>query len=63
MSKGAVTKYLQARPEAGLGWPLPAETDDAALEALLFPHAAPPPGLRRAAPVSPISTRSSSARA
>ena len=26
VSKGAVTKYVQRAREAGLGWPLPAET-------------------------------------
>jgi transposase len=41
VSKGAVTKYVQRARDAGLGWPLPAEMDEARLEALLFPHAAP----------------------
>jgi transposase len=41
MSKGAVTKYVQRARGAGLGWPLPPEVDEARLEALLFPHAAP----------------------
>jgi len=41
VSKGAVTKYVQRARAAGLGWPLPAELDEARLEALLFPHAAP----------------------
>lgn len=41
ISKGAVTKYVQRARDAGLGWPLPPEMDDARLEALLFPHAAP----------------------
>jgi AcrR family transcriptional regulator len=38
VSKGAVTKYVQRAVAAGLGWPLAPELDDAALEALLFPH-------------------------
>jgi hypothetical protein len=38
VSKGAVTKYAQRAVAAGLGWPLTPERDDAALEALLFPH-------------------------
>ena len=38
---GTVTLYLQRAEELGLGWPLPAELDDAALEARLFPRAAP----------------------
>ncbi len=39
--KGAVTKYLHRAQAAGLAWPLPAQTDEAQLEALLFPRAAP----------------------
>ena len=35
---GTVTLYLQRAAEAGLGWPLPAELDDAGLEAQLFPR-------------------------
>src|SRR3990172_5685408 len=38
VSKGVVTKYVQRAVAAGLGWPLAPELDDAALEALLFPH-------------------------
>ena len=38
---GTVTLYLQRAAQRGLGWPLPAELDDAALEARLFPRAAP----------------------
>ncbi len=41
VSKGAVTKYLRRAQAAGLTWPLPAQTDEAQLEALLFPRAAP----------------------
>ena len=41
ISKGAVTKYVQRAGNAGLGWPLPPDMDEARLEALLFPHAAP----------------------
>ena len=37
---GTVTLYLQRAGELGLGWPLPAELDDAALEAKLFPREA-----------------------
>lgn len=50
ISKGAVTKYVQRARDAGLGWPLPPEVDEARLEALLFPHAAPAVE-RHAAPV------------
>lgn len=41
LSKGAVNKYLRRAQAAGLTWPLPAQMDEAQLEALLFPHAAP----------------------
>lgn len=37
LSKAAVTKYLTRAAEAGLGWPLPADLDEAALERRLFP--------------------------
>ena len=38
---GTVTLYLQRMAREGVGWPLPAELDDAALEAQLFSRAAP----------------------
>ena len=38
---GTVTLYLQRTVRRGVGWPLPAELDDAALEARLFSRAAP----------------------
>ncbi len=38
---GTVSVYLQRTAQRGLGWPLPAELDDAAIEARLFPRAAP----------------------
>ena len=38
---GTVSLYLQRIAQQGLGWPLPAELDDAALEARLFRRAAP----------------------
>ena len=37
---GTVTLYLQRTAQQGLGWPLPVELDDAALETRLFPRAA-----------------------
>lgn len=37
VSKGVVSKYLQLAADAQLGWPLPEELDDAALERLLYP--------------------------
>ena len=42
ISRPAVDEYLRRAEAAGLGWPLPAEMDDGALERLLFP---PPPAL------------------
>ena len=38
---GTVTLYLQRTDQEGLDWPLPAEPDDAALEARLFRREAP----------------------
>ena len=38
---GTVSLYLQRTAQRGLGWPLPAELDAAALEAWLFRRAAP----------------------
>ena len=38
---GTVNRYLRRAAEGGLGWPLPTELDDTALEARLFPRAAP----------------------
>ena len=40
-------RYLRRAVRRGLGWPLPAELDDAALEARLFPRAAPAAGRAR----------------
>ncbi len=46
MSKGAVTnalqRALQRALQQGLGWPLPAELDEAGLEALMYRKPAPP---------------------
>ena len=44
---GTVSRYLQRAVRRGLGWPLPAELDDAALEARLFPRTAPVAGRAR----------------
>ena len=41
ISKGVVTEYLRRPRESGIGWPPPMQMDDAQLEALLFPRAAP----------------------
>jgi transposase len=40
VSKSTVQRYLERSKAAGLGWPLPSDLDDAALERRLFP---PPP--------------------
>ncbi len=40
LSKGVVAKYLKLAAGAGVGWPLPAELDDGALERLLYSQAA-----------------------
>ena len=37
LSKGAVSNYVQRAVQMSLGWPLPPELDEAALERLLFP--------------------------
>jgi transposase len=41
VSKTAVREYLRRAEAAGLSWPLPETTDDAALEEMLFPPAVP----------------------
>ncbi len=57
LGAGTVSEYLGRAARAGLTWPLPAELDEAALEARLFPT--PEPGRRAgAAGPSPGSTRS-----
>jgi predicted transcriptional regulator len=38
LSKGAVSNYVQRAVQKSLGWPLPEDLDDAALERLLFPQ-------------------------
>jgi len=38
VSKGAVSNYVQRAIQKSLGWPLPEELDDAALERLLYPQ-------------------------
>ena len=38
VSKGAVSNYVQRAIQKGLGWPLPQELDEAALERLLYPQ-------------------------
>lgn len=48
---GTVSEYVQRSERAGLGWPLSAELDEAALEARLF--SSPAPGRERATPDLP----------
>jgi hypothetical protein len=38
IGKGTVGNYLKRASQAGLGWPLPQDMDDRALETLLFPR-------------------------
>jgi transposase len=38
VSKGAVSNYVQRAVQRSLGWPLPEDLDEAALERLLFPQ-------------------------
>ena len=45
-----VTDYLDRARRAGLGWPLPEDLDETALEARLFTSAALPPGPTRPVP-------------
>ena len=39
ISKGVVAKYLKLASDAGLGWPLPEDLDDGALERRLYSQA------------------------
>ena len=50
LSVGAVNAYLSRSRMAGLGWPLPAEFDDAQLETLLYPPPRAVASERRPAP-------------
>ena len=61
LSKGVVSKYVSLAQVAGLTWPLPDGTDEAALEARLLPAKTPP--VRFSVPDYSSSTRRSSARA
>lgn len=49
LAHSTVGRYLRRAERAGLGWPLPVELDDRALEARLFPPA-PSPGTSRPVP-------------
>ena len=57
---GTVSLYLQRTAQRGLGWPLPAELDDAVLEARLFRRAAPAHDRGGAVSVAGIATASAS---
>lgn len=50
VSRPAIKHYLQRATDAGLGWPLPSELDDPALEQLLFPSPASAPPRARPLP-------------
>ena len=60
---GTVSEYCRRARQASLTWPLPAEWDDAQLEARLFQRVADVVGVPRPCPIWPGSTRSSSGRA
>ena len=49
ISKGVVAKYLKLAADVGLGWPLPADLDDGALERRLYSQ----PSARASAFVEP----------
>ena len=49
IAASTVHRYLDRAAQAGLGWPLPQELDDAALERTLFPPT-PPSTVPRTAP-------------
>ena len=51
---GTVTAYLQRATAAGLAWPLPADLDDAALEARLFARPAVPAAQDRVMPAASV---------
>jgi len=50
MSPSTVVEYVRKAEATGLSWPLPADLDDSAIEALLFP-AEPPKATDRPFPV------------
>ena len=50
LSQGAVSGYLSRARAAGVSWPLPADLDDARLEALLFPPLSATPADQRPMP-------------
>ena len=50
LSRPAVAAYLRRAEAAGLGWPLPVELDDGALERLLFPPSPAVPAVARGVP-------------
>jgi len=47
VGRSTVQDYVARAASAKLGWPLPADLTDAALEQLLFPATTAPPGVRR----------------
>ncbi len=55
LPRTTVRRYVERAAEVGLGWPLPPEIDDRALEERLFGRAAPPPAVvARPVPTGPI---------
>jgi hypothetical protein len=45
LPRTTVRRYVERAVEVGLGWPLPPDLDDRALEERLFDRAAPPPAV------------------
>lgn len=50
LPRSTVRRYVVRAVEVGLGWPLPPELDDRALEERLYGRAAPPPADQRTVP-------------
>jgi hypothetical protein len=50
LPRSTVRRYVLRAAEVGLGWPLPPDLDDRALEERLYGRAAPPPAEQRPMP-------------
>jgi len=54
LPRTTVRRYVERAAEVGLGWPLPPDLDDRALEERLYGRAAPPPTEQRPIPDWPL---------
>jgi transposase len=54
LPRTTVRRYVERAAEVGLGWPLPPDLDDRALEERLYGRAAPPPSEQRPMPDWPL---------